>query len=723
MNRTSSCHFPDRFVERTRTEWYRRLWQVWLFLVYFFVAWAIHHSGFKAPFYYDSAARLSQNQYSFEKGISETVNIFRQRPIPMVTFYLNYLAAGMTPRPYRICNAAILAVASVVLVALIVILLETSWPDTNVAPSQVRWVAAFLGLVFLVHPVQTYVVVYIWQRMALLACLFSVASLWAYVATRRSIHMSPHPNSLPEGDGASGVRALRNAKPISNRCIRSHGIAKAALGYSCSALFFLLALASKENSVAMPFVMILAEIAFFRDTRRTIIARSAVILAVALISVAFLSFLESPHGLQESSGIVETLARYYRESRMTVAEVALTQCRVLFSYLGMILFPFPSSVRLFSPQIISKSLLDPAGTLPALVGTGVLVITSLYMLRRRPLTGFGLLFFLLNLLPESLLVPQYQFFGYRVVLPMAGLLLVVADLLMTLMERIRSSSRRVPVTVGLLVAYAAVIVFMVSTTVTKARLWTNPVAFWKEVVDRLPMKSQHGERAATQQALTSLGMSLLQQGKPSEAIAPFRQLLAIDPMSFSALVSLGNAYTAQGNTNEAESFFRKALEIDPKSADAHVALGRLFMGKGRSHAAIAQFDQALELAPDNPLAHYELGRAHIAAGRFRKAVPHLRKAADKNPRNYEAQYALGKALMKMGDYQSATASLQKVLEIKPDHWKSHNDIGVIWGIIGRPDKAVPHFRQALEINPQDVPTKRNLETALRQIKHPGGGTP
>jgi len=635
----------------------------------------------------------------------------------MVTFYLNYLAAGMTPQPYRICNAALLAATSVTLVALIIILLETSSADSDVHRAQVRGVAVCLGLIFLVHPIQTYVVVYIWQRMALLSCLFSLASLYAYVATRRSIQKGPHPNPLPEGEGASGLDALRNVKSIADRCTGP------VLGYSFSALLFLFALASKENAVVMPLVLILAEIAFFQNTLRTFIARSALLLAVALTFVSLLSFLESPHGLQESSGIIATLSRYYRESRLTVPEVALTQCRVLFSYLQMILVPLPSNVRLFDPQIVSRSLVEPPVTLLALAGTVALMTTGLYMLRRRPLTGFGLLFFLVNLLPESVLVPQYQFFGYRVVLPMVGLLLVVADLVMPVMTKIRASSRRVPMMAGLVSAYTAVIVLMVWATTSKAELWTDPVAFWREVVDRLPRNSQHGERPGAEQALTSLGMSLLKQGKPSEAIELFRRLLAINPRSFSALVSLGNAYTALGKTDDAESCLRKALEIDPKSSDAHLALGRLFLAKDRLQDAVSQFEQALVMDRDNPRAHYEMGRILITTGRHRDAVSHFRQAVKSNQRYHEAHYALGKALMKLGEYRSAMDSFRRTLEIKPDHWESHNDIGVIWGMLNRPDKAVPHFRKALKTNPEDGPTKRNLETALRQLSHQDTKTP
>ncbi|MFH1113544.1 MAG: tetratricopeptide repeat protein [Pseudomonadota bacterium] len=663
-------------------EWIRRLWPVWLFLAYFFVALALHHSAFTAPFYYDSANRLEQNRDAFDRGLAETVNIFRQRPVPMITFYLNYLTGGMVPRPFRICNAALLAAAGVALVILIGLLLEASGTAGETDHKRMHGVAVALGLIFVVHPIQTYVVVYVWQRMALLAFLFMTASLGAYVAAR-------------------------SRRP--------------ALGYSWSALFFLLALGSKETSVVLPLIVLLAETAFFPNTLKTFAARAAICLAVTAAFVGGLSFLESPHGLQESSGIAATLSRYYRESRLTVPEVLLTQCRVLFSYLEMILVPFPSTVRLFSPQVVSSSLLSPPVTLAAVAGTVCLTVAGLFMLRRRPLIGFGLLFFLVNLLPESVLVPQYLFLGYRAAAPMAGLLLVVADLAMIFPASIRDSSRRTALQAGLLGAYAAVILFMGWAATAKADLWTNPVAFWREVVERLPPDSQRIERHGTEQALIGLGMSLLQQGRPSKAVEVCRRLSAVNPASFSAAVLRGNAYTALGDFEQAELSFGKALDIDPESADAHVALGRLFMGKGRLPDAVSRFERALALAPENPTAQYEMGRALLAMGRHDKALPHLRRAVEGNRESHEAHYVLGKALMKAGDLRSALDSFRTTLEIKPDHWQSHNDIGVIWATIGKPDAAVAHFRKALAGNPEDVAAKRNLETALERIEQDRSG--
>jgi tetratricopeptide (TPR) repeat protein len=662
-------------------KWYLKLWPFWVFLLFFLVLLILHSPAFNAPLYYDSASRLGQNQIHFDQGLAHTINIFLQRPVPMATFYFNYLlAGGMTPSHFRICNAALLAGMAITVVMLIVSLIRASRPDTDVDASVVRVTACCLGLLFLMHPIQTYVVVYIWQRMALLAGLFSLTSVWTYVATR------------------------------------SGKISNTSLGYGISGLLLLLALSSKENSAVVPIVLVLVEIALFRNSLKSFVIRSAAIAGVSLLFVGTLSFLQSPHGLQESSGVFETLSRYYRESGLTIREVGLTQCRVIFSYLEMVLVPTSSNIRLFSPQILSRSLTEPASTLPAVIGVGLLLVTGLYLLRRRPLAGFGLLFFLVTLLPESILVPQYSFLGYRIILPMVGILIVAADLLVPFMARAGVSARRVPIAVCFSLIFAFLVMCLAFVDMRKAELWLDPVVFWGNVVAKLPPDDANLERASTVQALNSLGLYLQRNGRRSEAIDLHRRALLKAPRSFDALASLGNAYAAMGKVDRAQSYFYKALEVRPESADAHLALGRLFTRKGLSGKALKQFGEAVRLQPGNPMALYEMGRALMTQGDIQSAESFLRRATEINPRLHEAQYSLGKVLMKTGRHQAALDLLKKTLKNRPDYWQAHNDVGVIWGTLGRPERAVYHFREALKIKPSDIPTRRNLETALKQIE-------
>src|SRR5271168_779888 len=76
------------------------------------------------------------------------------------------------------------------------------------------------------------------------------------------------------------------------------------------------------------------------------------------------------------------------------------------------------------------------------------------------------------------------------------------------------------------------------------------------------------ERISTQSvndavALNNRGLALYQKGKVDDAIALFRQALAINPGFPEALGNLGTALDAKGKDDEAVTDLNKALAIKP----------------------------------------------------------------------------------------------------------------------------------------------------------------
>lgn len=160
-------------------------------LLFILVALVIHYPAFHAPMQNDSLARLEANEFIFASGdVIKVIQICPQRPVPMVTFYLNYLIWGMNPFYFRVVNAIILAATALIAAVACMLLLDVAGPTRSGSSSENLVVSLCLGLVFLVHPVQIYIVDYIWQRMELLCCFFYVAAFATYLAARRTSRIS-----------------------------------------------------------------------------------------------------------------------------------------------------------------------------------------------------------------------------------------------------------------------------------------------------------------------------------------------------------------------------------------------------------------------------------------------------------------------------------------------------------------------------------------------------
>jgi tetratricopeptide (TPR) repeat protein len=650
-----------------------------LALLFCLMAFGLFHSGLHAPWYYDSALLQDHEQVFAGQGLAGVVNLFPQRPIPMASFYLNYLVSGMNPFPYRCLNVVLLALTASGVVALVLLLLDTPVLATRVTASEKTVLAAICGLIFLVHPVQTYLVLYVWQRMALLACCFSIWAFVAYLAARLS--RFDHP----------------------------------AVGYVLCFVLFSMAMMSKENAITLPVILVLAEIAFFRPSVRELSIRAAICAGCAVVPVIALSVLERAHGTDaHSAGIVNTLAAYYRESGLTLKQVFITQCRLLFTYVSVILFPAPDKVLLVAPPVIYGSLADSPRSMIAVAAACALPLVALCGLRKRPLSAFGMLFFVINLLPEAFLVPQFLYFVYRASLPMVGIFLIVLDGVLWLLDACERGRSRVWARAAVAGVCAMAIVAAGLTTQSKAELWADPVRVWSEVVDHMPRQGENREKRSTVNAYNNLGIALQKQGSADDATYYHQLAVQANPFNARSRVLLAKAYIREGELAEAYTATKEAIAIAPGYAEAHMGLAIILLQQDRLTEALVPGNRAVDLDPDNARYHHDLGAILLKLGKYQEAAKHFARAVELNPGFVLAYYKLGTALWAEGKPDRAMEQFRKAIELKPDHVRARNDLAAILAQAGHTQEAVDQLRAILDRNPNDAVAKANLAALLRR---------
>lgn len=531
-----------------------------LFCIFLAVAFIIYYPGLDAPMYYDSGAKLEARGYFFDHGILEAFKVFPQRPLPVLSFYINYLLTGMTPGFFRANNLLYLAALGLVVVLIFRLISEIPGLFQDVGKSDKKMLSALLGLAFLVHPIQTYQTLYIWQRMALMACVFSYASFAVYLAGR----LGRIPSKL-------------------------HGTILALLLFACAVL-------SKENSATLPFMILLAERAFFKQRWKDAFRATWPYLVTLIGLMLVLSYAQFPHGNgQFHAGILHTLDTYYRESGFTLTEHVLTQCRVLFSYLYIIIAPLPDRVQLIRLLGESRSLFIPPETFVAVVGVVCMVAGSLYLLRRRPLSGFGLCFYWVNLIPEAFLVPQYSFLAYRAVLPMLGIYLVAMDVFGWFLAARRQWLHPALIRSVVFGFLICAVILMGFSTHKRSSIWGDEVSFWSETIAGFPSTFYKGEARMASQTFTNLGTALYRQGRYAEAISNYDKALGLVPANAAALAMKGSAYAKQGKLVDAEASLRRALAADPNLWYAHEGLGNLLLSLHRDAEADRHLQKAAEL--------------------------------------------------------------------------------------------------------------------------------
>src|SRR5207237_745431 len=128
-------------------------------------------ASFNDPFHFDDTLITRDSNVTNPAHWTHFFNPLYLRQLTFFTFYLNHLVGGLNPAGYHVVNVAI-HIANVVLLFFLL--------RRFVEP----WVAVVAATVFLVHPIQTEPVLYVYQRSILLACLFSLLGLIALVHKR-----------------------------------------------------------------------------------------------------------------------------------------------------------------------------------------------------------------------------------------------------------------------------------------------------------------------------------------------------------------------------------------------------------------------------------------------------------------------------------------------------------------------------------------------------------
>jgi hypothetical protein len=153
-------------------------------------------------------------------------------------------------------------------------------------------------------------------------------------------------------------------------------------------------------------------------------------------------------------------------------------------------------------------------------------------------------------------------------------------------------------------------------------------------------------------ALSNLGLALQNAGRFEEAIAHYRNALALVPRHPEILYNLGNAFLALDRIIEALASYDEALAANPLHVGARVNRGNTLLRFNRPADALASYDSALSLMPDHPQILTNRGHALRRLDRTQEALASLEAALEKSPDFPEAHFEAALAHLTLGDFKA-----------------------------------------------------------------------
>lgn len=397
-----------------------------------------------------------------------------------------------------------------------------------------RMAAFFAALLFALHPVSTYAVGYLVQRSIVMATLFSLLALMAYL--RGSVQQKP-------------------------------------LWLWVSVPCYYLAVFSKEHAIMLPAVLMALTVLLHDDWLLRLKQRWGIFLALAIIGgVVVLSSkgrLGSVYEINAPDMLMDTQLAYPLS--------VFTQAGLFFKYAFLWVLPNPAWMSIdmrepFAPALVSTYLVSVAFFLT----WGGVTIWLLIKRNQAGLTGFALLCpWLLFMTEFSSVRIQEVFVLYRSYLwvPMAFCLLPVVFAKLN----------------GRMSAFILSILALAMVPLSMDRLMTlsHPMLLWD---DAEKLVKGRVDLPGSFRIYYNRGTELIHLGKLDQAVADLQQAIALSPRFVQAHGNLGAAYFQKSDWNGATTSFGRAIDIARE--DSKTISPRYIHGRAQAFEKMGDLEKA-----------------------------------------------------------------------------------------------------------------------------------
>jgi len=437
----------------------------------------------------------------------------------------------------------------------------------------------------------------------------------------------------------------------------------------------------------------------------------------------------------------------YEPGAVSATLYRLTQPVVAWHYFWTFFLPIdlnPDSNRGYVSSPFGADAL--AGYLFAAVLVAVVVVAS-WRRHTKPIS-FGIAWFILALLPTSLLPLADVTNDHRMFFPFVGLALAVFWSLRLLLFRLTARLTANPMWVrGSVAAAALVLVVSAAGTRERNQVWRTEETLWHDVIVKSPDNAR---------GLVSYATVFLRRGQYSVGL-PYLERAETLTSGYDTLeINLGVAYENLGRHAEAEEHLKRAVMVSPDSPDAHLFYGRWLRLKGRLTEAQEQLETAVRLNPryfparetllsvyseqrnwpaldalidgtlqlsyDNAAARrFEAERANRQKSLDAKAEPAAARPSPAANPTPEAMLRQAGESCKAGKYQDCLDASQKAIQLRPNYPEAYNNMAAALIALHRGDDGIQALRQALRIKPDYEVAKRNLAWALEQKRKAESG--
>lgn len=422
---------------------YKKYYFIPIFFLILITCISIYWSGLKGDFLFDDYPNLQDlgtygiidNWDKFKAFISNGFAGPTGRPISLATFLLDANTWPANPYPFKYTNLMIHLLNGVLLYWATLLLLK----NYNYKEQKAIWIALISMAFWLLHPYMVSTTLYIVQRMAQLATLFTLVGIIGYLKSRLLLKT------------------------------------KSKLAYLYMAIVIiictLLATYSKENGALLPLLILVIEFCNPNKNHKPMWQWRAIFLwlpslAISILMLKYVTFAENP----------------WPNRNFNMIERLYSETRIVTEYLFNLIIPQIELKGLYQDGFnISRSLIHPITTLYSTIFLTLLFVSSFILHKKFPLFAVAILFFFAAHLMESTVIGLELYFEHRNYTASLFLFLPFASGLYSLRQHIKYH----------LVNFIVIIILAILTffTYERAKLWGNTEElqlYWAKISPNSP---------------------------------------------------------------------------------------------------------------------------------------------------------------------------------------------------------------------------------------------
>lgn len=449
-----------------------------------------------------------------------------------------------------------------------------------------------------------------------------------------------------------------------------------------SLLAFYLALYSKEVAFVLPILFLAYEYIFIPAENRFLSKRLLPLLIGLVLAAALFAALMLRHKHFDFINVGSTLSFAGYRGDASLFSVIYSSPKAFWNYVQLLLFPFNLSPGHIMD--LSSNVADPLVIVSWLAIVCCLWL-SIYLIPRRPLISFALLWFFIHYLPISNLLPSTYLVAERYMyIPSAGFCLLLAAIakngVKTFALRRGSSFATSSALIVLVIGG-----FYSIQTISYSYIWSDRLRFWNYALKVNPDSSKY---------YNNRGMAYNDKGKYKEAIEDFSRSIERSPLKGITYSNRGNAYLYLGRYEEAIKDYEKSIKLDPTYAEASYNLGIAYQSIGDYQQALHNFNQTISLKPGFNKVYNNRGNTYNQIGNYKKAIEDYSMAIKLDMRYEKAYFNRAVTYYRIGELRKAASDHNSVIELNPQNAKAYYYLGLEYSGMGDANKAQRYYEKA-----------------------------